>query len=276
MPDIDWNIRAWNRNYRWAEQGEEWSTAWGGSAMQWYGTLLPRIHRFLPADTVLEIAPGYGRWTEYLKHWSTGQMIGIDLSQKCIDVCRERFKDDPKLSFHVNDGRSLEAAPKAGVDFIFSFDSLVHAEMDVLVHYLGELMRVMKPNGVAFLHHSNLGEHIDYFDRIARIPKGQRTLSRMGWIEKNHHNRGRTVTAAKFRRESELAGFSCVSQEIINWGTKRTIDALTILTPRGSKHEQPTAILKNPNFMNEAQNLKTLAGLYAPSASTFMSQEADP
>ncbi|MEK6280890.1 MAG: hypothetical protein AABN95_11100 [Acidobacteriota bacterium] len=30
---------------------------------------LPRIHPFIPVGTILEIAPGYGRWTHYLKDW---------------------------------------------------------------------------------------------------------------------------------------------------------------------------------------------------------------
>jgi hypothetical protein len=42
------------------------------------------------------------------------------------------------------------------IDFAFSFDSLVHAESDVMSSYAHELARVLKPGGVAFLHHSNL------------------------------------------------------------------------------------------------------------------------
>ena len=30
---------------------------------QWFGLIFPRIHAFLPTGTILEIAPGFGRWT---------------------------------------------------------------------------------------------------------------------------------------------------------------------------------------------------------------------
>ena len=90
MPTIEDNISFWNGTYNWSKGGEEWSKTWGSSYMQWHGTILPRIRAFLPADTILEIAPGYGRWTEFLKDYCTSLMI-VDLSEKCIKACRERF-----------------------------------------------------------------------------------------------------------------------------------------------------------------------------------------
>lgn len=49
--------------YDWKDSGEEWSAPWGNSAAQWFGTILPRTSQCLPAGTILEIAPGFGRWT---------------------------------------------------------------------------------------------------------------------------------------------------------------------------------------------------------------------
>ena len=45
------------------------------------------------------------------------------------------------------------------VDFAFSFDSLVHADAEVLDAYAAELARTLAPDGVAFIHHSNLGAY---------------------------------------------------------------------------------------------------------------------
>ena len=53
--------------YDWKDEGEEWSAPWGTSSAQWFGAILPRIRDCLPAETILEIAPGFGRWTHYLK-----------------------------------------------------------------------------------------------------------------------------------------------------------------------------------------------------------------
>ena len=95
--------------------------------MQWYGTLLPRIHRYLPTETILEIAPGFGRWTDFLKDHCRKPIV-VDLSQKCIEACRERFKACSHIAYFVNDGQSLGMIEDHAVDFAFSFDSLVHAE----------------------------------------------------------------------------------------------------------------------------------------------------
>ena len=76
--------------YDWKEAGEEWSQPWGSSAAQWTGTIFPRIRECLPADTILEIAPGFGRWTHYLKDYCS-ELWAVDKSSDCIEACRQRF-----------------------------------------------------------------------------------------------------------------------------------------------------------------------------------------
>jgi hypothetical protein len=58
MPTIEENCSLFDESYDWPEAGEEWSKDWGGAQMQWYGCILPRISAFVPAQTILEIAPG--------------------------------------------------------------------------------------------------------------------------------------------------------------------------------------------------------------------------
>src|SRR5689334_16593792 len=137
MPTIEENRCLWDDPRNWSQNGEEWSEAWGSAHMQWYGSILPRISAFVPTDTILEVAPGYGRWTEFLKDLCK-RLIIVDLSETCIDRCRQRFANCPHISYFVNDGKSLEMVADGGVDFIFSFDSLVHAEEAVLKAYVGE------------------------------------------------------------------------------------------------------------------------------------------
>src|SRR4051812_46704386 len=155
MAEVDKNLAVWSDAWDWGDRGDEWSTWWGGTPALWYGALLPRIHAFVPAGTVLEIAPGFGRWTQYLKDLA-GHLILVDLADKCIEHCRTRFADAKNMEFHVNDGRSLPMVADGSVDFVFSWDSLVHADMDIIGDYVSELSRVLTPNGVAFLHHSNV------------------------------------------------------------------------------------------------------------------------
>jgi 16S rRNA A1518/A1519 N6-dimethyltransferase RsmA/KsgA/DIM1 with predicted DNA glycosylase/AP lyase activity len=123
MPTIEQNVGSWS-TYNWSEGGDEWSGAWGGTEFLWWGTLYPRIAAFLPAATVLEIAPGYGRFTQYLKDLCDHLTI-VDLTERCILACKERFAEATNITYHITDGKSLAMVPNHSFDFVFSFDSLV-------------------------------------------------------------------------------------------------------------------------------------------------------
>ncbi len=257
MPDIQQNYASWNESYNWTQQGEEWSQAWGGSESQWYGCLLPRIHRFLPANKILEIAPGYGRWTYYLKDYCQ-HLVGIDLSSKCIESCKERFQAIPHLEFYCNDGYSLSMVPDNEWDFIFSFDSLVHAEADVMEQYLLQITQKFTPNGVAFLHHSNL----------AMFPELSRDAPNTAL-----HWRAPSVSAELIRKLINKAGLVCILQELVNWGRIELIDCLTIFTRQGSRFERPFELSENPEFMLEAGVIKKRASLYTfPKGKRFIEE----
>src|SRR5262249_813227 len=131
--EIEENRNTWYNVYDWSERGEEWSIAWGGSEPQWFGSFYPRMHRYLPAPTILEIAPGFGRWTRFLTR-NCKRLIGVDLSKVCIEASRKRFAGKP-AEFHANDGTSLDMVADRSIDFACSLDSLVHAEAAVLRSY---------------------------------------------------------------------------------------------------------------------------------------------
>lgn len=250
--------------YDWSRAGEEWSEGWGGSHAQWHGVILPRIARFLPTGSMLEIAPGYGRWTSYLREHCERLAI-VDLDVACIEACRKRFAGDDRLSYHVNDGRSLDMIEDESLDFAFSFDSLVHADADVIAHYLRELERKLAPNGVGFVHHSNAGRYRRYFELTDTIPRGRvrerlyklRAIDRPRW-------RALDMTAERFRESCESAGLQCISQEVINWTTRRLIDCFSIFTKPPSRWARPNRVLVNPRFAREARAVKRRARLYSP------------
>jgi ubiquinone/menaquinone biosynthesis C-methylase UbiE len=259
MVSIVENKSIWDRDYPWSEAGDEWSAAWGSSAMQWHGTLMPRIHRCLPADTVLEIACGHGRWTQYLlRHCQ--RLIGIDLSSQCIGACKQRFAGQSHASFFQNDGKSLAMVDDASVDFIFSFDSLVHADFEVLDGYLSQFARVLRRDGVAFIHHSNNGECWRLHPR--RIPKLRGALRALGILE-FHHLRDLSVSATKVERLARTQGLACVSQEITTWLTNRTfIDCFSMIVRADSTQVRPNRVIRNAEFAGEAQSCFRLASLY--------------
>lgn len=270
MPTLAQNLELWNNQYVWPEEGDEWSAQFGGTEAMWWFALYPRIHRFLPAPMILEIAPGRGRWTQFLK--SHGQsMIGVDISEKCIEYCKARFATATNLQFFVNDGSSLAAVPDSSVDFVFSFDSLVHAEREVIEAYLVQLERKLTPSGVGLFHHSNLGAYpgrlamMRYYRRLP--PALRRRVLREGGIEAllsiKIGWRATSMTAALFRQCCQRAGLKCISQELINWTRGRClVDCISIFTRPNSQWDTRDAHLRNGEFVDVTRLTKRLAQLY--------------
>lgn len=252
MPTIKENQQKWGTSTEWLRAGEQWSDAWGGPERQWNRTILPRIRQFLPATTILEIAPGFGRWTHFLKDHCE-RLIGVDLNQNCVEECRKRFGSSPNLSFFQNDGKSLEMLADASVDFVFSFDSLVHAEVEVLDGYLSQFRRILKPNGAAFLHHSNYGAHVasPFAMLMTRIPIIRRAVmkKRLLGVKPNWHWRAESVSAATVRDLCRKHHLGCSSQELVNWDIDYLNDCFSTINP--DEHSD-TVIAENPDFMAEA------------------------
>jgi SAM-dependent methyltransferase len=204
----------------------------------------------VPAATILEIAPGYGRWTHFLKELCD-EMVIVDLAQACIDHCRERFSDDHHISAHVNDGKSLDMVADGSIDLAFSFDSLVHVEHDVIDAYLSQLATKLTPNGIGFIHHSNMGIY-----------------GPAEWTNRNPHWRGASVSARTFGATANQHGLRCLSQEMLTWGTDDTLlnDCISVFTPAGSAWERDNVLAENPGFSTqEMAAARGLSSLYPPS-----------
>jgi SAM-dependent methyltransferase len=231
MPALNQNLSVWDQTYDWSRRGDEWSDAWGGVSYHWWTTLFPRLQGYVPAGRVLEIAPGFGRWTHFLRDLCSDLII-VDIAESAIAHCRERFAADRHISAHVNDGTSLPMAEDGSIDLVFSFDSLVHAESDVMAGYLGELARILATDGVAFLHHSNMGAY-----------------ARGTYDPNNIHWRATSVSATEIERLAEAVGLSCVSQETIAWGNDSLLnDCLSVITRAGSRFDRENVVVENLEF----------------------------
>jgi hypothetical protein len=140
--------------------------------------------------------------------------------------------------------------PDDSIGLAFSYDSLVHVESDVLKSYLEHLATKLKPHGVGFFHHSNLGAFVD--STTGRLPF------------ENFHWRSETMSARLFAQQCNEAGLQCIGQEIINWGGEEMIDVLSLFTKRGSPVARENVIIENRHFMTEADYYKQLSKIYDP------------
>jgi SAM-dependent methyltransferase len=239
--------------YDWKEAGEEWSQPWGSSAAQWTGTIFPRIREYLPTGTILEIAPGFGRWTHYLKDYCN-ELWAVDKSRECVEACQQRFASHSHVRCVLNDGASLSMVPDSSIDFVFSFDSFVHPDREVVEAYLRQLGTKLKIGGKGFIHHSNFGEYVN--SPRERLPEAlAKPLIKVKILDWAHH-RNPSMTAELFRVLSEQSGLHCLSQELVNWRGRRLIDCLSMFVRSDSAPENPTKIIRNPNFMREAARIR--------------------
>jgi SAM-dependent methyltransferase len=140
---------AWN----WSAGGDEWS-----QSEQWKQSLIRCVLQgHVPANSsILEIGPGAGRWTGALLERAR-EYVGIDISSTCIDHCRERFGGDTRARFAVGSGRDLSDVADHTIDAIWSFDVFVHINRAEVEGYAEEFTRVLRPNGVAIIHHGAIG-----------------------------------------------------------------------------------------------------------------------
>lgn len=134
----------------WSAGGEEWN-----ESADWKASLIEHVlGATMPAGgTILEIGPGAGRWTEHLRR-RADRLVLVEATDEVLDLTRRRYGEDPAVSFVRTDGSDLPGVTDASVDAVWSFDVFVHlAPLDTAA-YLAEVARVLRPGGVATIHHS--------------------------------------------------------------------------------------------------------------------------
>jgi len=237
VPDLNWNYKTWNDLHRWEKSGDEWSAGWGDARSQWYGTILPRVGSFLPARRILEIAPGFGRWTQFLL---TGcdEYFGVDISEKCVAKCKERFGAHSRVQFMQNDGTSLNMIPNEQMDFVFSFDSLVHVDVGVVREYIWQICQKLTKTGVAFIHHSNAAT--DQCDKT-QAASVARSLD---------------VSSAIVKEFVEDCGARVFIQEEVNWAGTTRIDCLTTFGASDVFPGRQYTLMQNDHFMLEMELIR--------------------
>ena len=65
-----------------------------------------------------------------------------------------------------------------------------------------------------------------------------------------------------FEEYCERADMRCIGQELVNWGTKRLIDCFSVFTLRRSRWARANKIIRNGDFMREAEMIRRSSELY--------------
>jgi ubiquinone/menaquinone biosynthesis C-methylase UbiE len=92
---------------------------------------------------------GAGRWSKLLQPVAA-RLILVDVAERCLDLCRERFRDRDNVEYHLVDGAAGSFIPPPvvrddSVDCVWSYDVFVHINATDTDRYLSDLRRISNP-----------------------------------------------------------------------------------------------------------------------------------
>lgn len=228
MPDIEWNRATWDASHDWAEDGDEWSGMAAHCAQpydRWKSALVSELLQpFSVEADVLEVAPGHGRFTEYIVPVATSVTL-VDLSPTCLEVCRQRFGDGSHMRYVQTDGTTLPGVAEDSIDFVWSFDSFVHMELPVIDAYLAEFARVLRPGGRFTIHHAgrrHAALRLAGLQRHGGAPG--RAAYRLAAQERLHNSGRRSDVSAEGVRRAAIAHGLVLDTQTDHWGSRGEFD----------------------------------------------------
>ena len=134
----------------------------------------------------------------------------MDVVAENIEACRQRLNAYGNIEYHVIGGSGFEPLADGSVSAIFCYDAMVHFSADIIEAYLVDARRVLRPDGRALFHHSNLDAPPDRHFGL------------------NPHARN-SMTQARFAALAEKAGLAVLDQHILKWGGVEDLDCITLV-----------------------------------------------
>lgn len=163
----------------------------------------------LDLTNVIELACGRGRHVP--KYIDKAEKITlVDILEKNIDFCKERFGESNKVFYYKNDGYDLHELKSDEYTALFSYDAMVHFELLDISSYLKDIYRVIKKGGRVLIHHSNYSK--DYKADFSNAPNSRAFMSK-----------------ECFAYLAYKEGFKVLYQKEIDWGGVTKLDAITLL-----------------------------------------------
>jgi ubiquinone/menaquinone biosynthesis C-methylase UbiE len=177
----------------------------------WNSTIWPVLSRHeSDLSTTMDFACGYGRNAKKLHEAGAGPITLVDVNPENIAYCEAHLVPLGGYETFLNNGFDLSGVPAGRFTHVYSFDAMVHFDLEIVLTYIAEFARVLKPLGTAFIHHSNFTEH----------PGAP--------FQDNPHWRN-FMSDTIFRHASIRNGFEILEQKTISWGTAEGIDCITVM-----------------------------------------------
>ena len=162
----DWNQRASEDAYYYVafgrrDQDDEEFFSTAGDIVKGFVWDLKRVRG---RDAALEIGCGPGRLMRPLaQHFR--EIYGVDVSDEMIRLAKERLRNTPNAHPQVTSGSDLSQFPDEKFDFVYSYAVFQHIpSREVVLNYLSEARRVLKPGGILRCQMNGLPAHAKQYD----------------------------------------------------------------------------------------------------------------
>jgi ubiquinone/menaquinone biosynthesis C-methylase UbiE len=82
------------------------------------------------------------------------RIYAVDYHQELLDELRSKF-NRPNITFIRNNGDDFPGVPDHAIDFLFSFGTFVHLDVEIIDRYLANMKRLLKPDSVVVIQYSD-------------------------------------------------------------------------------------------------------------------------
>lgn len=181
----------------------------------WDQLIWPMIsHYSIDFSRTLELGCGYGRNSRKLLEIGASALTLVDVNPDNISYCQKHIQPLGNVSLVQNNGIDLSTLDSQAFTFVYTFDSMVHFDLELVISYVEEFSRVIKVGGFVFMHHSN----------YSSSPGSD--------FRKNPHWRN-FMSAGIMRHIAIRNKFEVIEQKVIDWGKgprmESKIDCLSLL-----------------------------------------------
>ncbi|ARN81095.1 class I SAM-dependent methyltransferase [Methylocystis bryophila] len=177
----------------------------------WSSIILPILSTYpIDLSETIDFACGRGRNARKLKEVGAGNITLVDVNAENIAYCDQNLVPLGGYAVFLNNGYDLHPLPSEAYTFVYSFDAMVHFDLEIVLSYIAEFARVLRPGGFAFVHHSNF------------------TGNPGGSFQQNPHWRN-FMSAPIFKHVAVHDGFDVLRQETFAWGGAADIDCITVM-----------------------------------------------
>lgn len=185
------------------DEAEKWTYIWWSDSRPF-----KRMFDRMDQTVLLELACGHGRHGVRAQQ-TAGRLLLMDVLPENVEFCRNRIKGD-NVEIMLNNGFDFKPVEDEAVTGIYCYDAMVHFSQDIVASYLKDAHRILKPGGMALLHHSNYSgpQAVHY----GRHPGARNYMPRL-----------------QFQEFANQAGLAILESVTFTWAKVPDLDCLTLL-----------------------------------------------